>query len=108
MARYSLFLMLLISGQGLASQDPTAPLGWQQPEKQVSKPKKAVTHPVPKLQSIVCEQSQTCSAVLSGKVVTKGSTVQGYKVTEINDEFVFLQRANKQWKLGLFSMDVKY
>lgn len=108
MVRYSLVLLSLISGLSFAQQDPTAPLGWQQPVQSQNKSKKKVTPAVPKLQSVICDQLQTCSAVLNGRVVSKGSVVNGYKVTKINDEFVFLQRGSKQWKLSLFSIDVKY
>ncbi|WP_425608866.1 hypothetical protein [Vibrio mediterranei] len=44
---------------------------------------------------------------MNDKVVEKGDVIDGYKVVKINSENLFLQRAGKQWKLGLFAMDVK-
>jgi MSHA biogenesis protein MshK len=90
-----------------ASQDPTAPLGWAKPAVVKSKPK-VVRKRVPNLQSIVCDESeQNCRAILNGKVVTAGESVSGYRVNRIEPEVVTLSRSGKQWKLELFSLEVK-
>ncbi|SEF70350.1 MSHA biogenesis protein MshK [Vibrio hangzhouensis] len=108
MARVLTLMILTLSASCWAAQDPTAPLGWAQPQSTLVKPKKKTVHRLPTLQSIVCEQAKACSAVLNGEVVQRGDVVNGYKISKINNENLFLQRAGKQWKLGLFAMDVKH
>ena len=101
-------VMLLTVGLSLnvmASQDPTAPLGWQSPQQ--SKATIIKRKPVPKLQSIVCEEAAGCSAIINGQVVLAGEQVNGYKVSQIKPEVVTLVRGGKQWKLNLFSLEVK-
>lgn len=106
MVRISLALVLsVLSLNTLASQDPTAPLGWQ--KSTPNKPAVVKRKPVPKLQSIVCEDTHGCSAIINGQVVLAGEQVSGYKVSQIKPEVVTLVRGGKQWKLNLFSLDVK-
>lgn len=102
-----LSLVLLISASSCwAAQDPTAPLNWQKPEpKEVVK--KRVVYPLPKLQSIVCSDTTTCRAILSGKAVDAGERINGYLVQKIESERVVLSRGKRQWKLELFSLDIK-
>ncbi|MGR5293992.1 MSHA biogenesis protein MshK [Vibrio mediterranei] len=107
MVRAMFIAFLSVSMSSWAIQDPTAPLGWAEPTQVQTKPKKKVVYRLPTLQSIVCEQAMPCSAVMNDKVVEKGDVINGYKVVNINSENLFLQRAGKQWKLGLFAMDVK-
>lgn len=107
-------LVLLITAFGFASfsltaaasQDPTAPLGWQktQPSKTVTKRK---SQAVPKLQSIVCTQASRCSAVINDQLVLVGERVNGYRVSHIQPEAVTLTKGGKQWRLALFSLEVK-
>lgn len=102
-------LVTLLSGLSVsawASQDPTAPLGWQKPKQSQTAPK-VVRYSVPSLQSIVCVDANQCRAILSGKVVVAGESVSGYRVSRIEPEVVTLTRGGKQWKLELFSLDIK-
>ncbi|MDN3608298.1 MSHA biogenesis protein MshK [Vibrio ostreicida] len=104
-----LFIVLMgLSFSALATQDqdPTAPLGWKNPED--SKPKNTVPQePVPVLHSIVCTVGEQCRVVLNSEVAQVGERVAGYKVDEINQDAVTLSRAGKQWTLALFSADLK-
>jgi MSHA biogenesis protein MshK len=59
------------------------------------------------LQSIVCRDAGLCRAVLNNQVALVGETVNGYKVTSIEPELVWLSRAGKQWELELFTLDIK-
>lgn len=99
-------LLALVSLNVWASKDPTAPLGWQQPNQATATPK-VVTKPLPSLQSIVCSEVGKCRAILSGKVVLAGESISGYRVNRIEPEVVTLSRSGKQWKLELFTLDVK-
>ncbi len=93
-----------ISVSANQEQDPTAPLGWAKTE-QVKKTKKTV--PVPELQSIVCKDNNQCYAILNDKVVDKGDSVSGYKVSNVTSSQVELKQGNKSWTLKLFSLDIK-
>lgn len=107
MAKTWLMALLVVSVTNVwASQDPTAPLGWEKPKQVITKPK-AVKRPLPSLQSIVCNEQKDCRAILSGTVVLPGESVSGYRVNKIDPEFVTLSRSGKQWKLELFKLDVK-
>lgn len=100
--------LLLVAGysfNAVAAQDPTAPLGWQLP--QHSKTTTVKRKAVPKLQSIVCEDKGGCSAIINGQVVLAGEQISGYQVSQIKPEIVTLVRGGKQWKLKLFSLEVK-
>ncbi|CCN49046.1 MSHA biogenesis protein MshK [Vibrio nigripulchritudo MADA3029] len=109
MVRFCVIAMLLISGGAYASQDPTAPLGWQAPKTvEKAKAKKKAVAPVPTLQSIVCIEGKPCYAILNDVVVEKGKTIQGYLAKRIQPEFVDLIRGGKQWRLELFPSDVKH
>ena len=102
-----LLVLALLIPPAEASQDPTAPLGWKKPV--VSEPvKPAMKRPrLPNLNSIVCRQSNQCVAVLNNQVVEQGAKIHGYRVAQINSEFVTLKRGSDQWKLKLFSLNVK-
>jgi len=98
--------LALVSLSAWASKDPTAPLGWERP-KQATSQAKVVRKPLPRLQSIVCLEAGQCRAIVSGKVVLAGESVSGYRVNRIEPEVVTLSRSGKQWKLELFTLDVK-
>ncbi|USD33989.1 MSHA biogenesis protein MshK [Vibrio sp. SCSIO 43145] len=99
-------ILMAYSSILLASQDPTAPLGWQKPQE--AKPASKITdQPVPMLQSIVCREIAQCQAVLNNQVALVGETVNGYTVSYIGPELVTLVKAGKQWKLELFTLDIK-
>lgn len=99
-------LLLIFATQVMAAQDPTAPLGWQQP-KQGSHSAAVKRKPLPKLQSIICNDGSVCSAIVNGRVVSVGEHISGYKISQIKPEVVTLVRGGKQWKLNLFSLEVK-
>jgi MSHA biogenesis protein MshK len=102
------WLMILaavsVSVSANQEQDPTAPLGWMKTE-QVKKAKRNV--PVPELQSIVCKDDNQCYAILNDKVVDKGDSVSGYKVSKVTPSQVELKQGSKSWTLKLFSLDIK-
>jgi len=100
-------VLFFYSYTGTASQDPTAPLGWQKPDSIEAKSKKK-QQPLPKLQSIVCANQGKCQAVLSDKVVVVGEMVNGFTVSQIEAQLVTLSRGGKQWKLEIFTQDIKY
>lgn len=85
-----------------AKQDPTAPLDWTQ-AKPASSGAKKVYYRVPTLQSIICDDGSECRAVVNNQIVSKGQSVSGYKVMEINRQQVALARGSKTWNLELFS-----
>ena len=106
MARLLSILMLTIPTLSWASQDPTAPLDWITIEQ--SQPvKRHEPQPLPKLQSIICVDSQNCKAVLNDQVVMVGERVSGYNINKIESERVVISSGNKRWNLELFSMDIK-
>ena len=102
-----LILATVCSATAFASQDPTAPLGWAKPKVEKTTPK-VIRKRVPTLQSIVCDASEeNCRAILNGKVVILGENINGYRVNRIEPEAVTVSRSGKQWKLELFSLEVK-
>ena len=105
----TLLLSILISSQmAWAEQDPTAPLGWLTPQQKTTSAKKAPTrYRLPSLESIVCKGDTPCYAIMNGQILGQGETIRGYRVKNIDPEYVTLQRSSKQWKLEMFSLDVK-
>ncbi|GAK83432.1 MSHA biogenesis protein MshK [Vibrio ponticus] len=103
MVKNSLLFLLAISSSAVASQDPTAPLSWQQ----APKVNKVVRHKVPDLQSIVCGGERDCYAILNGQTLEAGGNVAGFKVQQINADYVTVTRGSKQWKLELFPLEIK-
>jgi MSHA biogenesis protein MshK len=91
----------------MAAADPTAPLGWQQPAQQSSKPVKEKRVRLPTVQSIVCSDNSDCHAVLNNRVVSGGDKVSGYRITEITPQGVRVTRAGREWTLSLFSLSIK-
>ncbi|PMM04192.1 MSHA biogenesis protein MshK [Vibrio kanaloae] len=108
MVRMLLLSLLFSSPMAWAEQDPTAPLGWLTPQQKTTPTKKAPTHyRLPSLESIVCKGDTPCYAVLNGQILGQGETITGYRVKNIDPEYVTLQRSSKQWKLEMFSLDIK-
>ncbi|USD41492.1 MSHA biogenesis protein MshK [Vibrio sp. SCSIO 43135] len=107
MVRYFAFVLALLAPLGYASQDPTAPLGWEKPNSTQPSAKKKVVYRLPTLNSIVCVKRDSCYATLNNTVVESGDRVNGYQVTRITDEVVTVARDSKQWNLELFSLDIK-
>ena len=95
-----LIMLLLLSPTVSATQDPTAPLGWRAPSATKVRPA-----PLPKLQSIVCQQQ--CYAILNDQMVSIGASIQGYRVSQITESDVTLVRGKQRWELQLFSLDIK-
>ena len=98
-------LICMFSTVTFAEQDPTAPLGWKKPVETVKK--KARTYPLPRLQSIVCQESNNCYAILNDKIIARGETLSGYYVKSVEKERVVLSRAGKYWNLTMFNTDIK-
>ena len=108
MVRTLLLSLLLASSLVSAEQDPTTPLGWMTPQQKTAPAKQAQTHyRLPSLESIVCKADTPCYAILNGEIVAPGETIEGYRVKKIDSEYVTLQRSSKQWKLEMFSLDIK-
>ncbi|GAD78712.1 hypothetical protein [Vibrio ezurae] len=98
-------LLFLLSSVAHAAQDPTAPLGWY--SKKSSSVAKRKTAPLPKLQSIVCDDGSQCFAMLNDKILSNGQFVAGYKIKAITFEQVTLVRAGKTWNLEIFNSDIR-
>lgn len=107
MARTLLLSLLFSSSLVWAEQDPTAPLGWLSPTKTAPAKKAPVQYRLPSLESIVCKGDTPCYAIMNGQILGQGETIRGYRVKNIDPEYVTLQRSSKQWKLEMFSLDVK-
>ncbi|GAB2669090.1 MSHA biogenesis protein MshK [Vibrio panuliri] len=106
MVNKALLIVFGFSFAAMASQDPTAPLNWQQAPKAVAK-KKVVQPRVPNLQSIVCGESRDCYAILDGHTKATGENIAGFRVKQISADYVTVTRGSKQWKLELFPLEVK-
>ena len=106
MVRSGVFVIVMLgvlSGDALASQDPTAPLGWQAPVKQPSSPRARL----PQLEGIVCDELGSCTAILNDVPAEPGQRIRGYTLTEIKDDHVTVTRGGKTWRLELFADIVK-
>ncbi|QYO69817.1 MSHA biogenesis protein MshK [Vibrio cholerae] len=104
MVRYGVLLALIAVTYSYAGEDPTAPLGWVSPAKpELQKP----SYPVPTLQSIVCAEGRSCYAIIEQRVVAQGDVVNRYRVATIHPDQVTLTRAGKEWRLALFTLDIK-
>lgn len=96
---------ILVPSFCAAEQDPTTPLGWEQPVQTSSTVKRK--HRLPTLNSIVCKPDMPCIAIMNNKIVEQGHSLNGYRVTSINSEYVTLKRGDRDWKLELFRLNVK-
>ena len=109
MVKITAISMMIFSALSYASQDPTAPIGWQASKTvQQKQAQKRVVEPLPHLQSIICLEDKACYAILNDKIVERGKYVQGYLTKRIEPEFVDLVKSGKQWRLELFPSDVKH
>ncbi len=78
--------------------DPTKPLS---ATRSVSKAKQQ-THLV--LQSIIIDsQQKNRKAIVSGKLLKSGESINGYTLSRINDKSVVLKSAEREITLSLFS-----
>lgn len=101
-----LFLFsLLMPFLSLAQSDPTAPIGFDAPVSTTVK-KKAVARR-PRLEAILCNEGQPCSAILNGREVTTGQSINGYRISAIAEDSVTVTRGNRRWSLVLFNEQVK-
>lgn len=89
----------VVSGHVFASQDPTAPLGWQAPAKKQTSQRARL----PQLQGIVCDDLGSCTVILNNVPVELGQRVSGYTLTDIQDDHVTVTRGGKKWRLELFA-----
>ncbi|WP_375751526.1 MSHA biogenesis protein MshK [Vibrio sp. HN007] len=109
-AKISCLLMAtfcLLGNAVYAADDPTAPLDWAQP-KVTSKTKVKKKHPLPSVQSIVCEKDKDgCYAIVNSKIVNRGEVINGFKIKNITSEKVDVTRSGKQWELRVFPLDIK-
>ncbi len=96
-----------MAGAAWASQDPTAPLDWRQPVGRSNTKSAAKQYRLPKLNSIVCQTNNPCTAIMNNQIVEQGQWIRGYRVVSITSEFVTLKRGKRQWKLELFGLNVK-
>lgn len=85
-----------------ASNDPTRPLSWPTVGTMTGEPMSRVK---PSLKSIIC--MTTCAAVINNRVMSIGDKIDGYTITEIDDSFVLMTRNEQEWKLELYSLDIK-
>ncbi|MDD1792061.1 MSHA biogenesis protein MshK [Enterovibrio sp. ZSDZ42] len=85
-----------------AQSDPTAPLGYDAP----SKATKTKTYRLPRLDAILCGGNNACSAVINGRSVSKGQSINGYFISAIHDNSVTLKRGERRWSLTVFNEQV--
>ncbi|WP_407331519.1 MSHA biogenesis protein MshK [Enterovibrio sp. 27052020O] len=97
-----LFAMSMMPFLVFADNDPTAPLGYQAP----SQAKKATTQRLPNLNAILCSSDNRCSAVMNGRSLTAGQSINGYVISAINDSSVTLKRGERRWSLTVFNEQV--
>lgn len=95
---------LLMPQISMAQSDPTAPIGFAAPAKKSAQPPKSR---VPGLQAILCNEKQQCSAILNGREVTQGQSINGYVISGINENNVTVTRGDRHWSLQLFNEQVK-
>ncbi len=99
--------LALVSAPLMATQDPTAPLGWNSSAKPVQQKVQAKRKPLPNLQSIVCQEQAPCYAILNDAIVEQGDSVRGYRIVRINDQGVTVKKGQRQWDLSLFNQTIK-
>lgn len=96
-------LMAMLVSTAHASQDPTAPLGWQAPAK------KQASHRtrLPDLQSIICAEETDCTVIMNDVAIGLGGRVSGYTLSDIENDHVTVTRGGKQWRIELFAENIK-
>ncbi|MGF1725763.1 MSHA biogenesis protein MshK [Photobacterium nomapromontoriensis] len=97
-------LMFVWAAKAPASQDPTAPLGWQAPVTQT----RTAQVRLPQLQSTFCNaMGNDCRAILNDTTVRPGGRISGYTLVRIEDDEVILKRGSRQWRLEMFADNIK-
>lgn len=101
-----LFLFCCYSMPSWASSlsDPTGP--WGAINTTTSQGKK-IKKSMPVLQAIFVRDGVKV-AVMNDKEVQAGDWVSGYKVRIVTDNFVYFLRGDKEYRLSLFSSQVKH
>ncbi|MDF2155622.1 MSHA biogenesis protein MshK [Vibrio sp. CAU 1672] len=109
MVKHLMMVLMLaaVSSASWANQDPTAPLGWQKPAVQSKVTTKTRQYRLPTLNSIVCNPDSQCVAVMNNQIVEQGKLFKGYRIAQINSEYVTLKRGSRQWKLEPFRLNIK-
>ncbi|MGF1708576.1 MSHA biogenesis protein MshK [Enterovibrio baiacu] len=85
-----------------AATDPTTPLGFEAPSQPTTRTKVRL----PRLDAILCASENDCSAVLNGRALAKGQSINGYVIRAINEEAVTLVRGDRRWSLTVFNEQV--
>jgi len=99
----SLFVSLSFYAQSETLVDPTAPLNFQAPKKQVKKQRSAL----PILQSIVIKAG-VAQAIINNKTYLQGQRIGNYRITLIDNKKVLLALKNKTYKLTLYSSSERF
>ncbi len=94
--------LLTLALPSVAATDPTAPLGFEAP----SKPATRAKIRLPRLDAILCASENDCSAVLNGRALANGQSINGYVIRAINEEAVTLVRGDRRWSLTVFNEQV--
>ena len=100
-----LIFSLLVPPTSLAQGDPTAPLGFNSSDSRPKAKTKARVR-TPNLEAILCGEQEGCTAVLNGRVINQGQSINGYVITKINENNVIVKRGDRHWSLVLFNEQV--
>ncbi len=96
-----LFCFVTVLGMPVQAQsDPTAP-----PMAQRGVTNTFITA-LPKLQAVI-QDGQQSGAILNQEFVALQQSVSGYKLTQVADDYVVLERAGKHYKIQLDKVSVK-
>lgn len=106
MVKYTVLLFLILSVNAVVNAaplvDPTKPLDYK--SKPVSKKQRAV---LPKLQSILAKGKQW-QAIINNKLYTTGQRVNGYQITRIEKDVVFLRYKSSSYQLTLYTKQERF
>ena len=80
--------------------DPTKPLNYK-----VKSPQKRQRAALPKLSSILAGVNQH-NAILNNKLYKTGQWINGYQITSIKRDAVFLRDKKKSYKLSLYPSEM--
>lgn len=108
--RFLYYIAMLLPAMDLAAEqlpDPTKPLGYDaEPEMIIQEQNVQQENPVWRLNGIrIAEQSR--SAILNGKVVKVGDTVNGAEVVEIKPAWVIIVHEKQRIRLELLDINIK-
>ncbi len=98
-----LIFSLFVPPTSFAQGDPTAPLGFNSSN---ARPKAKPKVYLPNLEAILCDEQEGCTAVLNGRVISQGQSINGYVITGINENNVIVKRGDRHWSLVLFNEQV--